>query len=120
LQTFSAGWDPAVRSSVEAMFLAGGRPYAADTFRRVELALDGYTARWAGMRKEACARVTDVDDWLASHRGKGRSGRRPAGRRSYAQLRETGSERMPSAEVECRRTKCRSRLDRLKRFSAIR
>jgi eukaryotic-like serine/threonine-protein kinase len=47
-------WDPAVRSAIEVSFLASGRPYAADTFRRAAAALDAYTVRWTGMRKEAC------------------------------------------------------------------
>ena len=50
----SGAWDPSVRSTVERSFLASGRPYAADTFRRVAEALDGYGAAWSAMHREAC------------------------------------------------------------------
>ena len=50
----AGSWDPAVRAAVERTFLASGRPYATDTFRRVATALDSYTARWTTMRKDAC------------------------------------------------------------------
>jgi tetratricopeptide (TPR) repeat protein len=50
----SGVWDAAMRATVEAAFAATGRPYAADTFRRVAGALDGYAGSWLAMRTEAC------------------------------------------------------------------
>src|SRR5262249_47333043 len=50
----AGAWDPSIRSAVEKSFLASGRPYAADTFRRAALALDEYRATWRAMHKEAC------------------------------------------------------------------
>jgi serine/threonine-protein kinase len=47
-------WDDGVRGEVRARFAATGRPYAEDTYRRVAAILDGYTADWLSMRRDAC------------------------------------------------------------------
>jgi len=47
-------WDPAVRRSVHAAFLATGRAHAPATFERVAKVLDGQRAAWIAMRTDAC------------------------------------------------------------------
>jgi eukaryotic-like serine/threonine-protein kinase len=47
-------WDANRRREVHEAFAHTGVPYAEDTFRAVERALDAYGAAWAAMRTEAC------------------------------------------------------------------
>jgi eukaryotic-like serine/threonine-protein kinase len=50
----SGVWDDGLRERVRSAFLKTERHYAADTFDRVRKVLDGYTAAWLGMKREAC------------------------------------------------------------------
>ena len=47
-------WDAERAEAVRTAFVASGRPYAADTFKRVAERLDGYTRDWAAARGEVC------------------------------------------------------------------
>jgi serine/threonine-protein kinase len=51
---FSQVWNDDARGRVRARFLATGRPYAADTFARVDAAFARYGAEWAAMSVESC------------------------------------------------------------------
>ena len=53
-QKLAGVWDAPAKEKVRAAFIATGRSYAADTFRRVERVLDDYAGAWSGMRREAC------------------------------------------------------------------
>ncbi len=53
-QELTGIWDEAVRAQVKQSFLASGRHYAVDTFRRVEQVLDRFGSNWTSMRTEAC------------------------------------------------------------------
>ncbi len=48
-------WDQEVAAQTRAAFLATGRPYAEDTFRRTAKLLADYSEDWVAMRTEACA-----------------------------------------------------------------
>ncbi len=48
-------WDQATKAKISAGFAASGRPYAADTFGRVEKIVNVYTDGWVSMRSAACA-----------------------------------------------------------------
>jgi tetratricopeptide (TPR) repeat protein/predicted Ser/Thr protein kinase len=48
-------WDEATRAEVRSAFLASGKPFAGDSFARVDAALHGRLDAWAGAREEACA-----------------------------------------------------------------
>ena len=50
----ASAWGPTVRQKLEAAFTASGRPFAADSARRVVGLLDGYSAGWARQHTEAC------------------------------------------------------------------
>jgi tetratricopeptide (TPR) repeat protein len=50
-------WDDDVRSAMRSAFDTELRPYAPDSFRRVETILDGYAADWTAMHTEACERT---------------------------------------------------------------
>jgi len=50
----ASAWGPAVRQKLEAAFTASGRPFAADSARRVVGLLDGYAAGWARQHTQAC------------------------------------------------------------------
>jgi serine/threonine-protein kinase len=52
-------WDPAAKRAVKQSFLASKRPYAADTFERVERRIDRWTAEWVEHHTDAC-RATRV------------------------------------------------------------
>ncbi len=73
-------WDDPGRRALQAKFLASGRSYADDTYRRVRKILDQKTEAWVAMRTEACQatqvhgsqsaalldrRMTCLDQWLA-------------------------------------------------------
>ncbi len=47
-------WDQETKQKTQAAFLASGRPYAKDTFGRVEKILDQLGHDWTAMRTEAC------------------------------------------------------------------
>ncbi len=47
-------WDDKVGDRVHAAFLATGRPYADDTFRRVDEALRAYGDSWVAAYRDAC------------------------------------------------------------------
>ncbi|MBL8975001.1 MAG: serine/threonine protein kinase, partial [Myxococcales bacterium] len=47
-------WDPARSAAVQAGILNTGVAYAADTWARVQPALDDYAQAWLAMRTEAC------------------------------------------------------------------
>ena len=47
-------WDAPRQASIEKAFLATGRTYAQDTWRRVRDSLDTYTADWRTMHQETC------------------------------------------------------------------
>ncbi len=47
-------WDRKVSGQVREQFLATARPYAQDTYRRVEKILSGYAEDWVAMRVQAC------------------------------------------------------------------
>jgi eukaryotic-like serine/threonine-protein kinase len=53
-QKLAGVWDAPTKDKVRTAFIATGRTYAADTFRRVEKVLDDYARAWSGMRREAC------------------------------------------------------------------
>jgi tetratricopeptide (TPR) repeat protein len=56
--TTSAGlvgvWDAATKRAVDAALLATAKPYAADTVREVDRALDAYASGWSAARRDAC------------------------------------------------------------------
>ncbi len=47
-------WDDTAKERVEEAFLESGRPYAEDTFARVERILDQYAEHWVAAHAEAC------------------------------------------------------------------
>jgi tetratricopeptide (TPR) repeat protein/predicted Ser/Thr protein kinase len=47
-------WDDAARARVGQAFDKTGRPYARDTFARVDAALRGRVVAWAGAHRDAC------------------------------------------------------------------
>ncbi len=47
-------WDDARRDAASVAFMATGKPYAADAWKRAEHALDVYTAAWVARRGEVC------------------------------------------------------------------
>ena len=47
-------WNPTIAANIRGTFSATGRPYAADTFDRVERTLSSYASRWIGMRTRTC------------------------------------------------------------------
>ena len=47
-------WSPARKQAIQAAFLASGRPYAPDTWRRLEPVLDGYASAWSAQAARAC------------------------------------------------------------------
>jgi len=47
-------WDAPARAGVEKAFLATGKPYAGDTYRRVEKVLDERAAAWVSMYQDSC------------------------------------------------------------------
>ena len=47
-------WDVPARAGVEKVFLATGKPYAGDTYRRVEKVLDERAAAWVSMYTDSC------------------------------------------------------------------
>lgn len=47
-------WDANRKAAVHAAILRTGKPYADETWQRVEKALDQYGAQWAAMHTEAC------------------------------------------------------------------
>jgi eukaryotic-like serine/threonine-protein kinase len=47
-------WNAPRQGAIEKVFLATGRTYAADTWRRVREALDGYTHAWTDMYQDTC------------------------------------------------------------------
>jgi eukaryotic-like serine/threonine-protein kinase len=47
-------WGAARKAAVRAALLGTGKPFAADTWARVERALDGYARDWAAARVDAC------------------------------------------------------------------
>jgi tetratricopeptide (TPR) repeat protein len=47
-------WDEGRKRDVSAAFMATGKPYAADTVRLVERALDAYAHDWVAMHTDAC------------------------------------------------------------------
>ena len=47
-------WDDARRKLVEAAFTATGKPLAAESYRNVARALDGYARAWVAARTDAC------------------------------------------------------------------
>jgi len=53
-RNLAGAWEDQVRDRVRAAFLATGRPYAADTFRRVDEALGAYGDAWGSAYREAC------------------------------------------------------------------
>jgi tetratricopeptide (TPR) repeat protein len=50
----AGAWDEARKREVQAAFLGTGRPFAPDTWRASERALDEYVRRWVSMHTEAC------------------------------------------------------------------
>ncbi len=50
----ASAWGPSVRQKLEAAFTASGRPFAADSARRVAGLLDGYANAWALQHTQAC------------------------------------------------------------------
>ena len=48
-------WDPARAEQARAAFLATGVPYAAETWPKVQAALDAHASAWALRREDACA-----------------------------------------------------------------
>ncbi|HEY3448990.1 MAG TPA: tetratricopeptide repeat protein [Myxococcales bacterium] len=49
-----AVWSAERRGAVEQAFKRSGRPYAADTFRRISKSIDGWLGSWSRMRVDAC------------------------------------------------------------------
>jgi serine/threonine protein kinase/tetratricopeptide (TPR) repeat protein len=47
-------WDARVRAEVRASFEQSGRPFASDSWTRVEARLDGYSRDWVAMHTDAC------------------------------------------------------------------
>ena len=47
-------WDPPRQSAIERAFLATGRAYAPDSWRRVRESLDAYTTAWTSMQRDTC------------------------------------------------------------------
>ncbi len=47
-------WDAPTKAAIKATLLASGVPYAADAWRGVETALDGYASSWTQARRAAC------------------------------------------------------------------
>jgi len=67
------GWTDAARAGSRAAFLASGRPYAAETWTRVEASLDRYAGAYDATRRRACEEPTPVAelqvaclDWRAA------------------------------------------------------
>ncbi|MFP2912698.1 serine/threonine-protein kinase, partial [Pyxidicoccus sp. 3LFB2] len=53
-QALATVWGPAQQASIEAAFLATGKPFAAAAWTRVRRTLDVYTAEWMMTRTSAC------------------------------------------------------------------
>ncbi|MFV8749307.1 tetratricopeptide repeat protein [Nannocystaceae bacterium ST9] len=47
-------WDDAARAEIRRELLASGKPYAADTWTRVEAELDAWGRRWADAHRDTC------------------------------------------------------------------
>ena len=47
-------WDPARKQELKARLLGTGKPYAADSWQRIEQVLDEYAQSWVNMRTAAC------------------------------------------------------------------
>ncbi len=47
-------WDQQVKSAIQSAFQKSGRPYAQDTFKRIEKLFDKQAAAWTAMHTEAC------------------------------------------------------------------
>ena len=47
-------WNPTIRAAIQGAFAGTGRPYANDTYERVEGTLSAYGSRWVAMRSETC------------------------------------------------------------------
>ncbi len=47
-------WEPDLANEVHKRFLATDKPYAEDTFVRVQGLLDKYAANWVAMRRQTC------------------------------------------------------------------
>lgn len=47
-------WSPSRRAALAARFAASERSYAASAWEGVAAAIDGYTAAWSAMRRDAC------------------------------------------------------------------
>jgi tetratricopeptide (TPR) repeat protein len=61
-EKLAGAWDAPRREAVRAALLQSGKPWADQTWRRVEDALDSYARGWVAMRTDACraTRVTRV------------------------------------------------------------
>jgi tetratricopeptide (TPR) repeat protein len=55
LAGFEGVWDEDEKLTIERAFSAAGVPYARDSWKGAERALDGYVASWAAMHRDACA-----------------------------------------------------------------
>lgn len=53
-EAFAEAFGEAKKRAIRERFLATGRPYAEDTWRAVERAVDTYGRGWSAMRAEAC------------------------------------------------------------------
>src|SRR5262249_40773733 len=49
-----AAWDPTHRAAVHRAFLATGKPYAEESYQRVDALLNQYTKAWESGYSEAC------------------------------------------------------------------
>ena len=47
-------WDPARKQELKTRLLGTGKPYAADSWQRIEQVLDEYAQSWVSMRTAAC------------------------------------------------------------------
>ncbi len=47
-------WDSGTKQTMEKSFLATGKPFAPDTFKRVDRLLDQYSQNWTAMRRDSC------------------------------------------------------------------
>ena len=53
-QHLAGVWDDDTRDAAREAFEASDKPYAAESWRRVEAVLDGYAASWVSMHEDAC------------------------------------------------------------------
>jgi serine/threonine-protein kinase len=71
-------WDERAKGAARAAMLATGRPYAEDTFRRVDVILEGRARAWVAMYVESCeatnvrgdqsAQLLDLRTWCLDRR----------------------------------------------------